>query len=107
MLSKVLDKIKERELIFEFDSMLSVANKLKNVFLSFIGSLGIPLSKISNMLAYTFIIPIIPELYEVAQSGSDLDIKEMLTRIIGFLGISFSGVFVKRLIQEIVKRFKS
>ena len=106
MLSKVLDKIKKRELIFEFDSMLSIAEKLKNTFLDFIGSLAIPVSKISNMLAYTFIIPIIPELYEIAQSGSGLEIKEIVNRISGFLGVSLSGTLIKELIQEIVKRFK-
>jgi hypothetical protein len=59
------------------------------------------------MLAYTFLIPLIPDLYEVAQGNKSLDIKETILRIVSFVGVSFSGVFVKRLIQEIVKRFKS
>ena len=59
------------------------------------------------MLAYTFLIPLIPDLYEVAQGVDSLNIKETILRILSFIGISFSGVFVKRLIQEIVKRFKS
>jgi hypothetical protein len=107
MLAKVLDKIKERELIFEFDSTLKVANKLKNVFLSFIDSLAIPTAKISNMLAYTFLIPILPELYEAAQSGSPVDVKELIERGVAFLSLSFSGNLIKRLMIEIVKRFKS
>ena len=107
MLSKVLEKIKERELIFEFDKSLEVATKLKDVFFNFVNSLAIPVSKISNMLAYTFLIPLIPDLYEVAQGVDSLNIKETILRILSFIGISFSGVFVKRLIQEIVKRFKS
>lgn len=107
MLGKVLEKIKERELIFEFDKSLEVATKLKDVFFNFVNSLAIPVSKISNMLAYTFLIPLIPDLYEVAQGFDSLNIKETILRILSFIGISFSGVFVKRLIQEIVKRFKS
>jgi|688.fasta_scaffold14148_9 hypothetical protein len=107
MLGKVLEKIKEKELIFEFDKTLEVSAKLKDVFFNFINSLAIPVSKISNMLAYTFLIPLIPDLYEVAQGNKSLDIKETILRIVSFVGVSFSGVFVKRLIQEIVKRFKS
>ena len=107
MLGKVLNKIKEKELVFEFDSALNVANKLKNVFLSFIESLAIPTSKISNMLAYTFLIPILPELYEAAQSGSSVDVKEIVERSLAFLVVSFGGNFAKRLMVEIVKRFKS
>lgn len=107
MLGKVLEKIKEKELIFEFDKSLEVATKLKDVFFNFINSLAIPVSKISNMLAYTFLIPLIPDLYEVAQGVDSLNIKETILRILSFISISFSGVFVKRLIQEIVKRFKS
>jgi len=107
MLGKVLNKIKEKELVFEFDSALKVADKLKNVFLSFVESLAIPTSKISNMLAYTFLIPILPELYEAAQSGSSVDVKEMVVRSLAFLAVSFGGNFAKRLMMEIVKRFKS
>lgn len=107
MLGTILEKIKEKELVFEFDSALKVASKLKDVFLNFIESLAIPTAKISNMLAYTFLIPILPELYEVAQTGSSVDIKEIVERSVAFLSVSFSGNLLKRMIYEIVKRFKS
>jgi hypothetical protein len=107
MLGKVLNKIKEKELVFEFDSALRVADKLKNVFLRFFESLAIPTAKISNMLAYTFLIPILPELYEVAQSGTSIDVKETIERSLAFLVVSTGGNLAKRLIIEIVKRFKS
>jgi len=44
-LRKVLDLIKEKNLIFEFDIVLEKADKLKNVFFAFIDSLAIPISK--------------------------------------------------------------
>lgn len=106
-LKKVLEKIKENSLIQEFDDMLSKADELKNTFINFIESLAIPSSKLSNMLAYTFIIPIIPELYEYAQGNSSMEIKEMIARVVGFIGVTISGNLVKKLIQEIVKKFKS
>jgi hypothetical protein len=106
-LKKVLEKIKESSLIQEFDNMLSKADELKSTFVSFLESLAVPTSKLSNMLAYTFIIPIIPELYEYAQGNSSMEIKEMITRVVGFIGVTISGNLVKKLIQEIVKKFKS
>lgn len=105
-LGKVIDLIKEKNLIFEFDKMLEKAQKLKNAFLNFIDSLAIPISKISNMFAYTFIIPIIPELYEMAQGQNTMDVSEIIGRILGFIGATYSGNLTKRMLNEIVKRFK-
>lgn len=106
-LRKALDLIKEKNLVFEFDAMLEKAEKLKNTFLAFVDSLSIPISKISNMLAYTFIIPIIPELYEMAQGNNAMEVSEMIGRVLGFVGVTYGGNLTKRLLNEIVKRFKS
>ena len=106
-LRKVIDLIKEKNLISEFDTMLQKAEKLKNTFLAFIDSLAVPVSKISNMLAYTFIIPIIPELYEMAQGNNAMDVSEMIGRVLGFVGVTYGGNLTKRLLNEIVRRFKS
>ena len=106
-LKKILDKIKEKELIFEFDRALSVCEKLKGVFINFIDSLKIPLSRVSNMLAYTFLIPILPELYEMAQGIDSLNIRETILRITSFIALSFSGPLIKKLINLVVMRFKN
>jgi hypothetical protein len=106
-LRKVLDLIKKKSLIREFDFMLMKCEQLKTAFLNFIDSLAIPASKFSNMLAYTFIIPILPDLYQIAQGQGEFNLSELMVRILSFIGISYSGILVKRLIQEIVKRFKS
>jgi hypothetical protein len=106
-LVKVLNEIKNRSLIQEFDTMLEKCGQLKNAFLGFIDSLAVPVSKFSNILAYTFLIPILPELYEMAQGYEHMEVSEMLARISSFAGVSFGGIFVKRILQEIVKRFKS
>lgn len=106
MLSKVLKKIKESNLTLQFDTMLDAARRLKTAFVNFIDSLAIPVAKISNMMAYTFLIPIIPELYETAQGNNLIDINELFTRLTMFIGISGSGILIRRLLNEIVRRFK-
>jgi len=106
-LVKVLKEIKNRSIIQEFDTMLDKCDRLKNAFFNFIGSLSVPGSKFSNMLAYTFLIPILPELYQMAQGYDHIEVSEMVGRIVGFVGLTIGGTFIKKVIQEAVKRFKS
>lgn len=107
LLGKVVEKIKENGMIYEFDQMLKKAGELKKVFFAFVESLGLPMAKIANMLAYSFLIPIIPELYEFAQGHSDIDVVETVKRIVSYLGLTSLGFSVKKLIDSIVERFKS
>ena len=63
-LGKLLGVIKERGLVKHFDDMLNKTNELKNTFLSFVDSLNVTGHKISGMLAYTFIIPLLSKLLD-------------------------------------------
>lgn len=107
LLGDVIEKIKDNGVIYEFDLMLKKSGQLKKVFFGFVNSLALPMSKISNMIAYSFLIPIIPELYEFAQGHSGVDVSEIINRIISYLGLTFLGFSVKRLITSVVERFKS
>jgi len=107
-LGKVLDLIKEKKLIGEFDDALSVADNLKNTFLSFIESLGVTISSIGNMMAYTFLIPILPEIYDLVQgSGNNVDIDLMIERIMNYGVVTVSSIFMRELIMKLVDRFKT
>lgn len=107
-LNKILLKIKENGLVSIFDKALSKSENLERVFLSFMDSLGVTIHKLSNMIAYAFLIPLIPDLYELSTSDlSDADLGEMTKRILSFGGITLSGIVVKELIKKIIKRFKS
>jgi len=107
LLGKIVEKIKENGMIYEFDQMLKKAGELKKVFLAFVESLALPMAKIANMLAYSFLIPIIPEFYEFAQGHSDIDVVETIKRIVSYLGLTSLGFSVNKLITSIVERFKS
>jgi hypothetical protein len=107
-LNKILLKIKENGLVSIFDKALSKSENLERVFLSFMDSLGVTIHKLSNMIAYAFLIPLIPDLYELSTSNlSDTDLGEITKRILSFGGITLSGIAVKELIKKIIKRFKS
>lgn len=103
----VLEKIKEEGLVKVFDRMLLKVDELKNTFLSFIDTLSITSHSLSNMLAYTFLIPILPQLYDMSVSGvNNNDINEITKRIVLFFGSTVSGVTIKELISKILGKFK-
>ena len=105
---KVLDLIKERKLIGEFDDALMVADEVKIKFLNFIESLGVTMSSIGNMKAYTFLIPLLPELYNLSQgTRNDVDSDMIVKRILTYGLVTVSSLFVKEIIIKIVERFKS
>lgn len=107
-LSKILEIIKERGLISIFDEVLSTTEKLKNTFLMFIDSLNITMSKLANMMAYTFIIPILPLLYQIAQDGySNESMGVIVKRLLAYGLIATSGIVLKNVLNKIIERFKS
>ena len=106
-LSKVLTKIKELNLIQEFDHMAEMTKKLKDTFLNFIDSLAVPVGRLTNMLAYSFLIPLLPDIYELSQGSTGVEVSEIVKRIVGFIGVSVLGVSVKNLIISIVRRFRN
>ena len=107
-LSKILDLIKERGLVDIFNEVLENTSKLKDTFLSFVDSLNLTIGKLTNMLAYTFLIPILPTLYEMANSGYDQKIiNEVVIRLLSYGVIVGSSIIVKEILKKIIDRFRS
>lgn len=109
MIYKIFSKIKEEGLSDILKQVLRKTDSFLSVFLDFISSLGIQFHKITNMLSYTFIIPLLGTLYNVSKNMefTDQDINELVVRISSFGLLTISGIIIKQLINKIVKRFKS
>ena len=106
--TKLMSEIKKRKLSNEFKSAIKKSNELKSAFLGFLSSLNISLHNLSNMLSYAFLVPILPLIYSMTLSG-EISNKEldMIVRTIASVGfITFSGNYLNRLIDIIIKRFK-
>jgi len=107
-LLEILKKIKERNLISEFNFMLNKCEKLKTVFLNFVGSLNISFYNISMMMGYTFLIPILPKLFELSRHSLDSkDINEIVKSIVLYFGSSLSSKIIHDLISQTVKKFRN
>jgi hypothetical protein len=105
---KILDKIKEDGILKQFKISSKKTNELKSVFSDFVESLGVTFHRITNMLSYTFIIPIIPMIYQMVTDGlvTNSDLKSLATRVIAFTSLTISGILFKDLITKMVRRFK-
>lgn len=108
VLPRVLKKIKENGLTSIYKETLSKANELKNSFLNFILSLGITLQKSSNVLGYTFLIPIIPILYNSISEGiiTTDNVEELIKRFTYFGLINYGGFTLKEVLTHLIKKIK-
>lgn len=108
LVSKIYNKIKDEGLTKQFENILKKSDLLKNTFSEFIESLGVTFHRITNMMSYTFIIPIIPQILQMVTDGliTNFDLKEFAIRIIGFTGLTLSGIIFKELLSKMVRRFK-
>ena len=106
-LHKVLEIIKEKKLITFFDRAMIKSYELKDAMFNFLDSLNITFSKVSNMISYTFLIPLVPLLKDM----SDLDLSEqqvnlIVTGVSHYTGGIFASNLLTTLIDKIIKRFK-
>jgi len=107
-IEKILLKIKEEGLSEAFKVGLKKSNELKNTLFNFLESLNITFFKVSKMMSYAFIVPILLMIFNMVKSGqiSPSDAKEITVRIIGSGVVSLSGIVVRDLVTKLIKRFR-
>lgn len=107
-LSEILNKIKEEGLVEVFDKMLEKTYNLRDHFLRFVESLGVSLTKLSNILAFTFLISVMNVIYESANSGFNESQQQILiSGILSYLGTLTTKSVARKIIKKMFKRFKS
>ena len=107
-IKNILSLIEEKGLKSIFSVVLNKSKEFKSVFVEFISSLNLTLHKVTNIMSYTFILPLIPMLFQMAQSGqfNQQDIKEISIRLAGFGLLTVTGNMIKEIITKILKMFK-
>ena len=76
---------------------------VKTTFINFLSGLGVTIHKVINMLSYTFIIPILEILLNIATSGSlnEKQITEIGIRLASYGFITASSSTIEILIKTI------
>lgn len=102
-LIKLLNEKNLREIYLEG---LKKSEDLKKVFFGFIGSLNITFNKVTNMLAYSFLIPLLPMLFQMSDDEFDVrQIKQIVVRVMSFGLLTISSIILRELITKILNRF--
>lgn len=107
-LNKVLQLIKEKKLVTFFDRALSKGYDLKEAFFNFLESLNVTFSKVSSMIAYAFLIPLMPLLKDMVSLDMSKDQIDLLVMgLTHYTGLSISSSLLYNIVKKIIERFKT
>ena len=107
-LSEILSIIKEEGLEYVFKSRLKKGKELKTAFIEFVESLSVGASLFVDTIAYSFLIPIISDIYSVALSSQNLEEAAILIaeRLFSSGIILGSSQIIVNLVKSILERLK-
>ena len=107
-LNKVLQIIKDRKLVTFFDRALMKSYDLRDALAGFLESLNVTFSKVSNMVAYTFLVPLMPLLKDISEMNLDeKQIEFIAMGISHYTGGIIASNLLSTVVKKIIKRFKS
>lgn len=107
-LHRILQLIREKGLISEFDEMISKTYDLKDAFSDFVSSLGVTIGNLSNILAFTFLLSTLGIINEVAKEGlSDGDLEMIIKSILLYFGTLTTKSIAREILNKMFKRFKN
>lgn len=108
-LGKVLDLIKENGLRTYFDRALRKSYDLKDAFTEFLDSLNVTFSSVGNAMAFSFIIPMLSLIYDIAkqEDNSNLNTAMLIKSIFAYKVLSASSETLTDLFDKMIKRFRS
>jgi len=105
-LTKIMTKIQEEGLESEFDVVLSKGIELKNAFQQFIDATVSSTGIVLEIIAYSFLIPIITDIFELANNSANIqETALIITERLLASGVSLGGkesllVMVKKLLRR-------
>ena len=107
LINRITDKIKNNNLEEEFEVAKSKTNELRDVFYDFMNSLNITFFKMTNVLGFAFLIPILPYIHELSSGNLNThDINRIVKILLSYGVITISGATLKEILTKIIKRFK-
>jgi hypothetical protein len=106
--TSILKKIKEEGLEETFLEVVSKGKELKNSFLRFLDSCRITSGAVLDTVAYSFLIPIIADIYSLSADTSNVNETALLIaeRLIASGAVILSKELLSSGLKKIVRKFK-
>ena len=107
-ISKILETIKKEKLDEEFETILDKATKLKKAFNGFLDTVRGSSAVFSETIAYSFLIPIVTDIMEIARGTADLKETSILIaeRLIASGVVLVGRETLISLIRKMMKKFQ-
>jgi hypothetical protein len=104
----ILKKIKDEGLEETFQFALDKGKKLKSAFEKFLTSVKVSSSTILDTIAYSFLIPIITDIYSMTHNTSSIreSAQMIATRLVASGVVVVSKEILENVLKKIIKRFK-
>jgi hypothetical protein len=108
LVSKIIKKIKEEGLEEVFDVAINKGSQLKNTFFEFVESLNLSISTFVDVMAYTFLLPILTDIHSVATNTTDVNEAALMIgeRLLASGVIASGGTLLNVIIKKLINRFK-
>lgn len=108
LVTKIVKKIKEEGLEEIFNIAVNKGSQLKNTFFEFLESLNLSISTFVDVMAYTFLLPILTDIHSVATNTTDVNEATVMIaeRLLASGVIASGGVLLNSIIKKLIKRFK-
>lgn len=105
---KLYKKIEEEGMVGVFEEMLIKSKELKNSFVGFLESLNLTFGTTIEMIHYSFLIPMINDLQQIAHGAKNTTelAKLIVERLVVSGVVLISGQALVDVINKILKRFK-
>ena len=106
-LKQLKEKVDEMGLSDELKIVLGKSSELKSTFTNFIEDVLNTSYEIGNIIAYSFLIPILPILYDLEKDGISSDgLNEIITRLISFGVVVSSNEVLHKILKKVQKKIK-
>jgi hypothetical protein len=107
-ISRLIEKIRDEEVLPQFEQILSKGQELKSAFVGFLNSINITIGSFMEVAAYSFLIPIIFDITAIAESSTNLrqSSLQIVERLLASGVIGLSGQALTVAIRKILKKLK-
>lgn len=108
LFEKIYSKIKEEGLEQIFLKVYTKGLKLREAFLGFLNSLQLSITSISELISYSFLIPIILDIQNLVRSSGDFEktAENITERIVASGFVLVGSEVLSEVIKKISKRIK-
>lgn len=107
LLKRITEKIKDQGLGDILLEIIQKADVLRKTFASFLDSLGLTIGKLSNMMSYCFLIPIIPIFLDLGDGFDYVSVDQLAKRVVAYGVVTMSGLAIRDLMKKLSKRLSS